>query len=83
MVLQPTSSDTCRPIRLPSATVFSGVTQPALCTIARWNRPDVSFGARMCMHTLAAPADWPARVMLAGSPPNLAMLRFTHRSAAR
>ena len=44
------------------------------------NRPRAS-GAAIRYITLSAPADSPAMVTLAGSPPNAAMLRFTQRSA--
>ena len=49
--------------------------------IARWNEPLASGDAvRLC--TAWPPADWPAMVMRVGSPPNPAMLSWTHFTAA-
>src|SRR5258708_2214974 len=50
-------------------------------TIARAYRPALAGETRWTI-TLMAPADWPKIVTWDGSPPNAAMLRFTHRSAA-
>ena len=53
----------------------------ALCATALANKPRASCAAIRYM-TLSAPADSPAIVTFAGSPPNAAMLRFTQRKAA-
>jgi hypothetical protein len=45
--------------------------------------PAVSCGARTCMQTEAAPADSPAIVTFAESPPKAEMFLLTHRRASR
>nr|WP_240001538.1 MULTISPECIES: hypothetical protein [unclassified Streptomyces] len=52
-----------------------------LWRIALRNRP-VAAGAASSAPIEKAPADWPARVTLPGSPPNAAMLSPTQRRAA-
>ena len=52
-----------------------------LWRMARWNSP-AAAGDPSRAPTLMAPADSPATVMLAGSPPNEAMWSRTQRSAA-
>ena len=49
--------------------------------IAFWNSGRAA-GAASSRLTSCDPADSPAMVTLSGSPPNLAMLRWTQRSAA-
>ena len=51
------------------------------CRTARWNSP-AAAGATSRSIAQSAPADWPASVTRAGSPPNAAMLSRTHSSAA-
>jgi hypothetical protein len=55
--------------------------QPPLCMMARVNSP-LACGEPTSAPTMMAPADSPAMVTLFGSPPNAAMLRFTHCSIA-
>ena len=55
--------------------------QPPLCAMARTKRP-LACGEPTSAPTMMAPADSPAMVTLLGSPPNAAMLRFTHCSIA-
>ena len=52
-----------------------------LSMIAFWNSPRAP-GAASSRLTSCDPADSPAMVTLFGSPPNFAMFRFTHCSAA-
>ncbi len=52
-----------------------------LCVMAWANRPSAS-GIDSSVVTLMAPADSPATVTRAGSPPNAEMLSCTHRRAA-
>ncbi|SHW94499.1 Uncharacterised protein [Mycobacteroides abscessus subsp. abscessus] len=49
--------------------------------IADRNSP-LAWGETIRSHTDTPPADWPAMVTRAGSPPNSAMLSRTQRSAA-
>jgi hypothetical protein len=58
-----------------------GITKPPLWMAARAKSPADPGDAR-CAQTEAPPADWPASVTRAGSPPNAAMLRCTQPSAA-
>jgi len=53
----------------------------ALCAIARANSPR-ACGEAMRYMTLSPPADSPAIVTFAGSPPKAAMFRCTQRSAS-
>ncbi len=48
-----------------------------LSEIARLNRP-LASGEPTRPASMQAPADWPKMVTLSGSPPNWAMLAFTH-----
>ena len=77
--VQPTLAATA--VAWLSATVSVSVTHCPLWMIARENRP-FEPGAARCEHTSIAPDDWPPRVTFVGSPPKLAMLRRTQRSAA-
>ena len=52
-----------------------------LCGMARWNRP-LARGIASRVPTDMPPADSPAIVTLAGSPPNAAMFCCTHSRAA-
>jgi hypothetical protein len=52
-----------------------------LWKIARWNSPALR-GEITLAPVSDAPADWPPRVTLLGSPPKRVMLRWTHRSAS-
>ena len=52
-----------------------------LCTAALWNSP-FADGAASSVDTFPPPPDWPKIITLPGSPPNPAMLPFTHFSAA-
>ena len=54
---------------------------PPDSTIARWNSP-LPSGEAISAWIENPPADSPNTVTCAGSPPNAAMLRFTHCSAA-
>ncbi len=54
---------------------------PADWRIARWKRPR-DIGETRCASTAPPPADSPKIVTRSGSPPNAAMLRCTHCSAA-
>jgi hypothetical protein len=53
----------------------------ALCAMALANNPCAPVAA-IRYSTLRPPADSPAIVTLAASPPNAAMFRFTQRSAS-
>lgn len=52
-----------------------------LCVMALWNNPDDAGEIKFALVSIA-PADWPPSVTFAGSPPNAAMFRCTHRNAA-
>ena len=62
------------------APLIAGIEHP-LCAIAPANSPREAGRASWSM-TLTPPPDWPKIVTRAGSPPNAAMLRCTHSSAA-
>ena len=55
--------------------------RPPLCPMARMNKP-LASGDATSVFTLHEPADSPPIVTRDGSPPNAAMLRCTHCSAA-
>ena len=59
----------------------AGPNAAPLWPIARWNSP-AAAGEAMRWLTVYEPADRPNRVTRPGSPPNAAMLRWTHSSAA-
>ncbi len=65
----------------PSLAVFSGANDPPLSEIAFANRP-LAAGEAASMDTEMPPADSPKMVTLFSSPPNWAMLSFTHFRAA-
>src|SRR5262245_53248458 len=59
------------------------VVQPPLSLIARWNSPAPPLaGDATCRQVSSEPADSPNSVTLPGSPPNCAMLSWTHCSAS-
>ena len=76
-------SATSSPARSTCAIVAEARSNPSapLSPIARWNKPFES-GEAMSARTSMEPADWPKMVTLPGSPPNCAILSWTHWSAA-
>ena len=69
----------CRSLPL-SGRMFVSVIH-GLSAIARWMSP-AAIGLAIKAWTLVPPADSPKIVTLSGSPPNCAMFRSTHWSAA-
>ena len=69
------------PVASMSASIRAAAGAPPLSAMARWNNP-LAAGETISSSTLAPPADSPKIVTCFGSPPNAAMLRCTHWSAA-
>lgn len=81
---QPNNLASSKDRRRPSfrLTVAQSAWGPALCKIARWNRPRPKEDT-ISKPMLAAPELSPKRVTLWALPPNLCMFRWTHSNDMR